>query len=88
MHLYTQSSSPNGQRVSIFMKEKGIELPTTEIDLRAAENLKEDYLQAAPSGQPIMEEVQELIEGDQLYNALKVCAGLLKHELEVLGHAQ
>jgi flagellar protein FlbT len=51
-------------------------------------SFKDDYLQAAPSGQPIMEEVQGLIEGDQLYNALKVCAGLLKHELEVLGHAQ
>lgn len=51
-------------------------------------NLKDDYLQAAPSGQPILEEVQTLIEGDQLYNALKICARLLKHEGEVLGHVQ
>jgi len=43
MHLYTQSLSPNGLRVAIFMKEKGIEIDTTEIDLRAAENLSEDY---------------------------------------------
>jgi glutathione S-transferase len=56
MHLYTQSSSPNGQRVSIFMKEKGIELPTTEIDLRAAENLKEDYLAMNPFGRvPVLQ---------------------------------
>ena len=56
MHLYKQSSSPNGQRVSIFMKEKGIELPTTEIDLRAAENLKEDYLAMNPFGRvPVLQ---------------------------------
>jgi glutathione S-transferase len=56
MHLYTQSTSPNGQRVAFFMKEKGIELPTTEIDLRAAENLKEDYLAMNPFGRvPVLQ---------------------------------
>ncbi len=56
MHLYTQSASPNGQRVSIFMKEKGIELPTSEIDLRAAENLSEDYRSKNPFGRvPVLE---------------------------------
>jgi len=38
------------------MKEKGIELPTTEIDLRAAENLKEDYLAMNPFGRvPVLQ---------------------------------
>ena len=44
MHLYTQSASPNGQRVEVFMKEKGVELPMTQIDLRAGENLGDDFL--------------------------------------------
>ena len=34
MHLYTNSGSPSGKRTAIVMKEKGIEIPTTEIDLR------------------------------------------------------
>ena len=56
MRLYTQSSSPNGQRVSIFMKEKDIELPVTEIDLRAAENLSEEYLEMNPFGRvPVLQ---------------------------------
>ena len=51
-------------------------------------NLMDDYLQAAPSGQPIMGEVLALIESNQLYSALKACARLLKHEAEVLKHVQ
>jgi len=60
----------------------------TDAHLDDFRNLTDDYLQAAPSGQTIMEEVQALIDGDQLYNALKACARLLKHEGEVLAHAQ
>ena len=44
MHLFTSSGSPNGKRVGIFMNEKGIDIPKTEIDLRAGENLSEDYI--------------------------------------------
>ena len=43
MHLFTSSGSPNGKRVGIFMNEKGIDIPKTEIDLRAGENLSADY---------------------------------------------
>ena len=42
MHLFTSSASPIGKRVGIFMNEKGIDMPKTEIDLRAGENLSED----------------------------------------------
>ena len=56
MHLYTQNASPNGQRVSIFLKEKGIELPMTQIDLRAGENLSEEYRTRNPFGRvPVLE---------------------------------
>lgn len=70
MHLYTQSSSPNGQRVSVFMKEKGIEIPTTEIDLRAAENLSEEYRTKNPFGRvPVL----ELDDGRYLSESQAIC---------------
>ncbi|MDA0273368.1 MAG: glutathione S-transferase family protein [Proteobacteria bacterium] len=50
MHLFTQSGSPNGRRVNVFIKEKGIEIPTTEIDLRAGENLSAEFRARNPFG--------------------------------------
>ncbi len=56
MHLFTNSASPNGQRVTIAMKEKGIDIPTTEIDLRAAENLSDEFRRRNPIGRvPVLE---------------------------------
>ena len=70
MHLYTQSTSPNGQRVSIFMKEKGVEIPATEIDLRAAENLSESYRAKNPFGRvPVL----ELDDGSYLSESQAIC---------------
>lgn len=70
MHLYTQSSSPNGQRVTIFLKEKGIELPMTEIDLRAGENLSEEYRAKNPFGRvPLL----ELDDGSYLSESQAIC---------------
>jgi glutathione S-transferase len=70
MHLYTQSASPNGQRVAIFMKEKGIEIPATEIDLRAAENLSESYRAKNPFGRvPVL----ELDDGSYLSESQAIC---------------
>ncbi|MFP6806404.1 MAG: hypothetical protein VB957_04365 [Pseudomonadales bacterium] len=43
MHLYTFSASPNGKRVNAFLKEKGIEIPTTEVDILAGGNLSPEY---------------------------------------------
>ncbi|MCZ6501573.1 MAG: glutathione S-transferase family protein [Gammaproteobacteria bacterium] len=70
MHLYTQSASPNGQRVSIFLKEKGIELPMTQIDLRAGENLGEEYRAKNPFGRiPVL----ELDDGSYLSESQAIC---------------
>jgi glutathione S-transferase len=70
MHLYTQSSSPNGLRVNVFMKEKGVDIPKTEIDLRAAENLSDDYLQKNPFGRvPVL----ELDDGSYLSESQAIC---------------
>jgi glutathione S-transferase len=70
MHLYTQDASPNGQRVSIFMKEKGIEIPSTQIDLRAAENLSEEYRARNPFGRvPVL----QLDSGAYLSESQAIC---------------
>ncbi|MDH5737535.1 MAG: glutathione S-transferase family protein [Gammaproteobacteria bacterium] len=70
MHLYTQSASPNGRRVNVFMKEKGIDIEKTEIDLRAAENLSEDYRQKNPFGRvPVL----ELDDGSFLAESQAIC---------------
>ncbi len=47
-----------------------------------------DYLAAAPSAQPIADEIREMVEEGQLYGALKACGHLLQHEREVLSHVQ
>ena len=70
MHLYTMSASPNGKRVGIFMKEKGIDIPTTEIDLRAGENLTDEYLRKNPFGRvPVL----ELDDGTFLSESQAIC---------------
>lgn len=70
MHLYTNSVSPNGRRVSIFLKEKGISLPVTEIDLRGGENLSEDFLSRNPFGRvPVL----ELDDGTYLSESQAIC---------------
>lgn len=70
MHLFTQSLSPNGLRVAVFMKEKGIEIETTEIDLRAAENLSDDYLSKNAFGRvPVL----QLDNGKYLSESQAIC---------------
>ena len=70
MHLFTQSSSPNGLRVGVFMKEKGIDIPKTEVDLRAAENLEDEYLKKNPFGRvPVL----ELDDGSYLSESQAIC---------------
>ncbi len=70
MHLYTQNASPNGLRVNVFMKEKGIDIPMTQIDLRAAENLSQEFLDKNPFGRvPTL----ELDDGSFLSESQAIC---------------
>jgi glutathione S-transferase len=70
MQLFTQSLSPNGLRVAVFMKEKGIEIDTTEIDLRAAENLSDDHLSKNAFGRvPVL----QLDNGEFLSESQAIC---------------
>lgn len=69
MKLYT-SIGPNPRVVKMFLAEKGIDLPRTEVDLRAAENRQEPYLSVNPSGQtPCL----ELDNGDRVAEITAIC---------------
>jgi glutathione S-transferase len=43
MKLYTYHGAPNPRRVSLYLAEKGLEIPTESIDLRAGEQFSERY---------------------------------------------
>jgi len=42
--LYDCSNAPNPRRARIFINEKGLNIPSVEVDLLAGENLKKNYL--------------------------------------------
>ena len=50
MKLYT-GLGPNPRVVHIFMAEKGMEIPLSQVDLMAGENRQADHLSRNPSGQ-------------------------------------
>ena len=50
MKLYDMRVAPNPRRVRIFLAEKGIEVPTVEINIRAGENLQPEFLAINPRG--------------------------------------
>ena len=49
--LFYNSVGPNPRVVRLFMAERGIDLPRTEIDLRGGENRQPPYLAKNPAGQ-------------------------------------
>lgn len=73
MHLYTFSSAPNPRRLALFIDYKHLDVPTTEIDMRAGEHLGEPFLAVNPHGT-----VPALVtdEGITLTEVIGICAYL------------
>lgn len=70
MKLYTTSVAPNPRRVSIFLAEKGIEVPQVEIDLAGNEHLLPDFLERNPLGRvPVL----EFEDGSYLAESVAIC---------------
>jgi glutathione S-transferase len=70
MKLYTSRLAPNPRRVAIFMAEKGIEIPTVEIDLAKNENSLPDFLRRNPLGRvPVL----EFDDGSYLTESVAIC---------------
>lgn len=48
MKLYTYDAAPSPQRVALFMKYKGIEIESQQVDMAAAEQLGDEYRAMVP----------------------------------------
>lgn len=48
MHFYDCSTAPSPRRARVFIFEKGLEIPTTDISIAAGEQLKPEFLAINP----------------------------------------
>ena len=71
MKLYDSVHAPNPRRVRIFLAEKGIEVPTVQVDIgKAAENRRPEFLAKNPrGGVPVL----ELDDGTYLAESVAIC---------------
>ena len=70
MKFYDCSTAPSPRRVRIFLAEKGIELPTIQVDLRNGEQLSEGFRKINPR---CTVPVLELDDGTRLTDTLAIC---------------
>ena len=70
MKLYDSSTAPNPRRVRIFLAEKGIDIPTEQVDIGKRMNLEPDFLAKNPLGKvPVL----ELDDGTHLSETVAIC---------------
>jgi len=68
--LYDSKMAPNPRRVRVFLAEKGIEVPTVEVNLGEKENLGAAFLAKNPLGRvPVL----ELDDGTHLAETVAIC---------------
>jgi len=70
MKLYDSKTAPNPRRVRIFLAEKGIEVPTVEVDIVKAENRGEDFRKKNELG---VVPVLELDDGTCIAESVAIC---------------
>jgi glutathione S-transferase len=70
MKLYGSAIAPNPRRVRVFLAEKGIEVPSVDVDIAKAENRQPDFLAKNPlGGVPIL----EFDDGSILAESTAIC---------------
>jgi glutathione S-transferase len=70
MKLYDSAMAPNPRRVRIFLAEKGVTVPTVQVDIGKAENRQPAYLAKNPlGGVPVL----ELDDGAFLAESVAIC---------------
>jgi len=70
MKLYDSAHAPNPRRVRIFLSEKGIEVPTVQVDIGKAENRRPEFLAKNPMGGiPVL----EFDDGTYLAESVAIC---------------
>jgi glutathione S-transferase len=76
MRFYDCSTAPSPRKVRLFIAEKGLEIPTVEVNLRKLEQQGPEFLGRNPAGTvPLL----ELDDGSYLRESLAIC-----HYLEQL----
>ena len=70
MKFYDCVTAPSPRRVRIFAAEKGIELPTVQVDLRSGEHFGEAFRALNPT---CTVPVLELDDGTCIYESVAVC---------------
>ena len=70
MKLYDSTMAPNPRRVRIFLAEKGVAVPTVQVDIGKAENRQPDFLAKNPmAGVPVL----ELDDGTFVAESVAIC---------------
>ena len=70
MKLYEFAAAPNPRRVRIFLAEKGVTIPTVQVDLRTQEQLKPAFLAINPFATvPVL----ELDDGRRIAETIAIC---------------
>lgn len=70
MKLYDSTTAPNPRRVRIFLAEKGIALPTVQVDIGTRANLAPDFRAKNPFAQvPVL----ELDDGTCISESVAIC---------------
>ena len=70
MKFYDSTLAPNPRRVRIFLAEKGVTVPTVQVDIAKAENRQPPYLAKNPmGGVPIL----ELDDGTVVAETVAIC---------------
>ncbi len=70
MKLYDSAFAPNPRRVRIFLAEKGLTVPTEQVDIAKAANRRPEYLAKNPlGGIPIL----ELDDGTVIAESVAIC---------------
>lgn len=70
MKLYDSKMAPNPRRVRIFLAEKGVEIPSVQLDLGKAETRSPEFLAKNPlGGVPAL----ELDDGTVLAESVAIC---------------
>ena len=70
MKLYDYPAAPSPRKVRLFVAEKGLSIPTVEVDLRAHAQRTPEFLATNPGGTvPVL----ELDDGTRLTETLAIC---------------
>jgi len=70
MRLYDYAAAPSPRRVTIFIREKGIAVPTVQVDLRAGEQFSPAFRAVNPD---CTVPVLELDDGTRITDAIAIC---------------